>query len=292
MADLIRRKLRFLERPEAAAMPLIAMHVRAKSPSKSPRLSNPGCPMAIDRLSASRAHRAARACGALLILITSQGANAATTAPSLDAELSWSADVLTSDFRSNTLDLNGNVRVTQGTMSIEAQSAKARDMRGDSGRWTFENGVHIRSAEADLQSNLATAEVVDGRIADARVEGTPARFEQIGGTANRQVRGRAGVIEYDVGTGVVKLTNQVWFSNGKDEFRGDVVIYSVRDERVQINPGGSSNRVRGIIRPNQEPAATKPRTNSATGASGTAAIAEPEFEAQIDPRLATDGGGA
>jgi lipopolysaccharide export system protein LptA len=36
----------------------------------------------------------------------------------------------------------------------------------------------------------------------------------------------------------------VWFSNGKDEFRGDVLIYNVRDERVQ-----SQGRVRGIIRP-------------------------------------------
>jgi lipopolysaccharide transport protein LptA len=236
--------------------------------------------------------RGACACGALLMLFAAHSGIAATatpTTPSLNAPLAWSADVLTSDFRSNTLDLDGNVRVTQGPMSIEAQKAKAREMKGDSGRWTFEKAVHIRSTEADLQSNLATAAIVNGQIADARVEGTPARFEQVGGTTNRQVRGRAGVIEYDFGTGVVKLTNQVWFSNGKDEFRGDVVIYNVRDERVQINPGGSSNRVRGIIRPNQDQGA-KPR-NSSGGAGTAEVIEEPEFET-IDPRLATDGGGA
>jgi hypothetical protein len=102
------------------------------------------------------------------------------------------------------------------------------------------------------------------------------------------------VIEYDFSTGVVKLTDQVWFSNGKDEFRADVVIYNVRDERVQINPGGSSNRVRGIIRPNQN----KSQTNS----GGTAAILEPTFnergepigEERVEPKLATEnsGGGA
>jgi lipopolysaccharide transport protein LptA len=232
------------------------------------------------------------ACGALLLMLFATHSSIAATAttPSLNAPLAWSADVLTSDFRSNTLDLDGNVRVTQGQMSIEAQKAKAREMKGDSGRWTFEKAVHIRSTEADLQSNLATAAIVNGQIADARVEGTPARFEQVGGTTNRQVRGRAGVIEYDFGTGVVKLTNQVWFSNGKDEFRGDVVIYNVRDERVQINPGGSSNRVRGIIRPNQDQGGAKPPNGS--GGAGTAElIEEPEFET-VDPRLATDGGGA
>lgn len=206
----------------------------------------------------------------------------------------WSADVLSSDFRSDTLELRGNVRVMQGPASIEAQTAKGRNVRAESSRWTFEKGVRIRTSEADLFSDLATAGIVNGQFADARIEGAPARFEQISGTANRQVRGRAGVIEYNFSTGVVKLTNQVWFSNGKDEFRGDVVIYNVRDERVQINPGGSSNRVRGIIRPGNNP---QPKNNSGA-ANGSAAVVEPTFnddpvkERQDAQRLATDGGGA
>ena len=70
--------------------------------------------------------------------------------------------------------------------------------------------------------------------------------------------------------GVVRLQDHVWFSNGKDEFRGDVVLYNVRDERVQINPdGGSSGRVRGIIRP-----------APASGARGASAEAEGSSEKQ------------
>lgn len=215
-------------------------------------------------------------------------------APATDAGYTWSADVLSSDFRSDTLELRGNVRVMQGPSSIEAQTAKGRNVRAESSRWTFEKGVRIRTTEADLFSDLATAGVINGQFADARIEGAPARFEQIGGTANRQVRGRAGVIEYDFNTGVVKLSNQVWFSNGKDEFRGDVVIYNVRDERVQINPGGSSNRVRGIIRPTN---VAKPKNNPGA-ANGSAALVEPTFnddpagERKDEQRLATDGGGA
>jgi lipopolysaccharide transport protein LptA len=228
----------------------------------------------------------------LTTLCVSQGVGAATP-PSLDAGYTMTADVVTSDFRSNTLELTGNVRVAQGPASIEAQTAKGRGEKTENSRWSFEKGVRIRTAEADLYSDLATAAIVNGQFADARIQGSPARFEQISGTANRQVRGRAGVIEYDFNTGVVKLSNQVWFSNGKDEFRGDVVIYNMRDERVQINPGGSSNRVRGIIRPSN---GAKPRTNSG-GANGTAAIVEPTFndepaQKREEERLATDGGGA
>jgi lipopolysaccharide transport protein LptA len=194
-----------------------------------------------------------RLAGALALSAAALSGVAAETGPA-ERSVAWSADVLNSDFRSDTLDLSGNVRVSQGALSIEAQTATAKDFRSDNSRWTFKDSVHIRTAQADMQSNSASASFVDGQIADARVEGSPAQFEQRGASPDSQVRGRAGVIEYDFRAGVVRLTDQVWFSNGKDEFRGDVVIYNVRDERVQINPDGqASGRVRGIIRPRERP---------------------------------------
>lgn len=226
---------------------------------------------------------------AAMVLLAAQ-AEGAATAPALDAGYTWTADVVVSDFRSDTLELSGNVRVAQGEASIEAQTAKGQGERAENSRWSFERSVRIRTPEADLFSDIATAAIINGEFADARIEGTPARFEQIGNGSNREVRGRAGTIEYDFDKGIVKLSDNVWFSNGKDEFRGDVVIYNIRDERVQINPGGSSNRVRGIIRPRSD---SKTRDNS--GASGSAAVVEPAFnddpvEARQAERLATDGG--
>ena len=206
-------------------------------------------------------HRNNRALVATAVALFAAAFSAAAGAAEVvraGGDFNWSADVLSSDFRSDTLDLSGNVRVTQGPMSIEAGAATARDFRSQNSHWLFQKAVHIVTSEAELQSATASAAIVSGQIAQARVEGSPAQFEQRGGRADRQVRGRAGVIEYDFVAGIVKLTDQVWFSNGKDEFRGDVVIYNVRDERVQINPGGqSSGRVRGIIRP-QGNATTSP----------------------------------
>ena len=174
-----------------------------------------------------------------------------------DDKFTWDADVVTSDFRTDTLEISGNVIVTQGLTSIQAGAAKANDVRSENSRWSFQQTVHIVTAEAKLQSDSASAAIVGGQLARARAEGAPAQFEQRGAREDGQVQGRAGVIEYDFVAGVVKLTDNVWFSNGKDEFRGEVVIYNVRDERLQINPGGQG-RVRGIIRPRQGTAATAP----------------------------------
>lgn len=225
------------------------------------------------------------------LVLFATAASGAANPPSLDQTFTWSADAVSSDLRNDTLDISGNVQVKQGPNSIEAQTARKRNESADTERWTFEDSVHIRTAEADLRSNLASAAVVNGQISNARVEGAPARFQQISGHDNRQVRGRAGVIEYDFDTGVVKLTDQVWFSNGKDEFRGDVVIYNVRDERVQINPGGSSNRVRGIIRPNQSKTQTDSGgTASVEPASNEHGTATPDERS--GPKLATERGGS
>jgi lipopolysaccharide transport protein LptA len=172
----------------------------------------------------------------------------------------WSADLLNSDLRQDTLEASGNVRVHENAMSIEAQNAAVADFRSDKSTWTFRDAVRIQTPQANLRSDTAKASFVKGRVASARVEGSPAEFERLSEAANGKVQGRAGVIEYDFDADVVRLRDNVWFSNGKDEFRGDLVIYNVRDERIQINPDGQGGPVRGVIRPtpSRSPDATPP----------------------------------
>lgn len=189
---------------------------------------------------------------AALPLFVALGASAAV--PELGSEaINLSADVVNSDPRNDVHVMSGNVRVTQGQMSMEAEQATATALRSDHSRWTFERSVQIRTAQADLKSNTASAVFAAGQIAEATVKGTPASFEQRSATADKNVRGRANVIEYDVTKGTVKLTQDVWFSYGGNEFRGDTVIYNINDERVVVNPGGnnsgSGGRVNITIRP-------------------------------------------
>jgi lipopolysaccharide transport protein LptA len=171
---------------------------------------------------------------------------------------SYEADLVTTDLRSQTLEVSGNVRVTQGPNSIQSGAAKAVGPTENS-RWSFQKAVRIVTSEAQLDSDSANASVVNSRLSQARAEGSPAQFQQRGGGADRP-RGRAGVIEYDFAAGVVKFSDQVWFSNGKDEFRGDVLIYNVRDERVQ-----SQGRVRGTIRPQGKTTVQPPPTAPESG---------------------------
>jgi lipopolysaccharide transport protein LptA len=176
----------------------------------------------------------------------------------LQGDLQVSADVFTVSFRTDTVDLDGNVHIEQGPNSITAERATAADTRSDTSHWTFDRSVHIQTAEADLTSDRANAIFSNGTIASAKIEGAPAKFEQRGVADEKQVRGRAGVIDYDFKQGLVTLTNDVWFTHGRDqEISSGKVVYNMRDDSVRAE-GQSSGRVKGIIRP-------RPKSNGTTG---------------------------
>jgi lipopolysaccharide transport protein LptA len=162
-----------------------------------------------------------------------------------------SADITDSNLRDDMHVLRGNVRISQGPMSIEADQATANSLQSGNSRWTFERSVHIQTEDADLKSNSASAAFSNGQLSQALVQGTPALFEHRR-ASDKQVKGRAGQIEYDLDSGTIKLTGQVWFSYGDNEFRGDTVIYNLREERVVVNPTGEKRgRVNITIRPEQ-----------------------------------------
>jgi lipopolysaccharide transport protein LptA len=181
-------------------------------------------------------------------------------------DLKFSADITDSNLREDFHVMRGNVRISQEAMSIEADQATASALQSKSSRWTFERSVHIHTQDADLKSNSASAAFNDGALSTARVQGTPALFEQRR-TAGKTVRGRAGVIEYDLATGILKLTGEVWFSYGDNEIRTDTVVYNLREERVVGNPTGEQRGgVNITIRPQRRSSGAgnsdAPRPNS------------------------------
>lgn len=194
------------------------------------------------------AEHAARLAALLCVACTATAA----TVPKIGTEgVNLSADLVTSDIRNDISIFTGNVRVTQGQLSMAAEQATVSAFQSDHSRYVFERSVHIQTADADLKSNSATAVFAGGQIAAATVQGAPATFEQRNAAADKSVKGRANLIEYDFGKGIVKMSQDVWFSYGGNEFRGDVVVYNVRQERVVVNPDGenSGGRVNITIRP-------------------------------------------
>lgn len=173
----------------------------------------------------------------------------AAEAPAFDTEnFGYDFERSEVDFKNDTAQFFGHVRVTQGPNSIQAEEAIAHAFRSANKQWEFHEAVLVRTAEAQLSAETATAAFENNVLVQARVEGSPAHFESLPGVAEQLARGRARAIEYDVRADTITFTGDVWFGYGADEWRGEQVIYNLRDQRVRMS-SGESGRVRGTIRP-------------------------------------------
>ncbi len=148
-------------------------------------------------------HIAIAALTAVVLAQVSQVTALAATTQLIGGEedFRYSFDTSEVDFRSDTAELTGNVRVVQGTNSIEAQEATVKAFRSENSQWFFRDEVRVRTAEAELKSQSADATFKDEELTEARAEGAPAQFQSLAAAAQSTLaRGRARLIEYDLKT--------------------------------------------------------------------------------------------
>jgi len=174
---------------------------------------------------------------------------AATQLPiTLDAA---SSDV---DYKTHTYTFE-KVVISQGTMRVQADHARATGLDFANSHWTFDGHVHIDAEpRGNLRSDQAVVEFKDNRIARATVTGKPAEFEQRRAESQQLARGHADEIVYDVNDGTVRLTNDAWLSDGQNEISGPLLVYNINQQRVQAgSEAGTDQRVHITIAPQSVP---------------------------------------
>jgi lipopolysaccharide export system protein LptA len=151
------------------------------------------------------------------------------------------------DTQTQHIHLRGDVKISQGEISVESDDAEAISTSKDSrsSHWVFTGKVHVRAeSQGDLHSDHATLEIINGELASALVTGSPAQFEQTRSTTGRLVKGHANAINYDVASAVVKLTGDAWLTDDRNEndMKACEITYNVRDRQIQGQsdkcPGG------------------------------------------------------
>jgi len=158
------------------------------------------------------------------------------------------------DGRTNTLVFT-DVVISQGATRVQAEHAHATGLNFANSRWTFDGKVRI---DAELQGNLrsdqATIEFRDNHIVRATVTGRPAEFEQKRTDSDQIARGHAGEIIYDLSDGTVRLSDDAWLTDGKNEISSALLVYNIREQRVQaaVSPG-TDQRVHITITPHVPP---------------------------------------
>lgn len=135
------------------------------------------------------------------------------------------------DRRSDRL-LFRDLTVTQGDLRLQADEAIASPADFENSRWVFTGNVVMQSADARVSAEQAEISFGAQRLQVILLTGNPARFEQLARREGLPTAGRAGLMEYDLTSGVVLMSGEAWLSDGNNEISGARISYDLRNERV------------------------------------------------------------
>jgi lipopolysaccharide transport protein LptA len=177
-------------------------------------------------------------------------------------QISYDAASMDTDFKTHAMVLK-DVTITYGKMTVRADRALATAADFKNSRWKFDGNVRINAeAHGNLRSDQAIVEFEDNQLKRATATGNPAEFDQRRDESNITARGHADEIVYEVGAGTVRLSNDAWVADGRsNDIRAPVIVYSLRDERVQASTSPGTERVHVTIAPSETPHADGAGTN-------------------------------
>ncbi len=184
-----------------------------------------------------------------LLAAADVGAKPKAIAASSDQAVQLEADSSEVDYRNNTVNFR-RIVITQGSMRVAAEQAHATGLNFENSSWIFSGNVRISMDSGNLRSRQANVEFRNQRITRAIILGEPAEFEQQRQGSSEMARGHSASIVYDLVGGIVTLTGDAWLSDGRNEIKGQELVYNVKEQRVRAQTrAGDKDRVHITIRP-------------------------------------------
>jgi lipopolysaccharide transport protein LptA len=112
--------------------------------------------------------------------------------------------------------------------------------------------VHVEFNSSVLDVDSATVAFTDGRIKTILALGSPAQFSYVIKKSGRQVRGRAGRIDYDAGRNEMRFSIDTRYTDGSSEASAEMLTYNIDDGSM------TTRKASGTYRPDEKVPA--PRT--------------------------------
>jgi lipopolysaccharide transport protein LptA len=120
----------------------------------------------------------------------------------------------------------------------------------------YRGRVKMASPEYRIEGELLELDQTGAGLV-ARIEGSPARLEHLGGTDARgrpapPVTASADQLRYDAASGWIELEGNAQLSRGGDRIDGREIRYNLLERRIQAR-GSDAGQVRIVIQPSPSP---------------------------------------
>lgn len=190
---------------------------------------------------------------AIALLALGTGADPAAAA---DAATATEPAALPINLDANSSEIdrtNGHVvfrglKITQGTLVLQADTAEASRLDFDDSRWVFTGQVVVEDGATRASCDNAELTFIGHQLRVALLKGSPASFERRGRSDQPPSRGRANTLDYNLDAGLIGLSGDAWVTDGSNEVSGERLSYDLRKGFV-LAESSEGKKVRMLINP-------------------------------------------
>ena len=153
------------------------------------------------------------------------------------------ADRTDYDGKTSMLKFTG-LRLTQGSIGIQADVAHASRMDFDDSVWRFSGNVVFDVNEGRITCDSADLRFSDFQLLEARISGSPAtfRFKRVGNEESTYAE--AGTLNYNVASGIIEFSGGATITEGGNQISSESLVYNIRAQRITAaSTGNGDDRV-------------------------------------------------
>ncbi len=192
--------------------------------------------------------------------------------------ISLDADSTDYDGKSSMLMFRG-LRLTQGSIGIEADEGRASKLDFEDSVWHFSGNVVIDTENGHIESKTADLRFAGHQLRFATITGSPASFEMKRPGSDKITYAEAGRLEYNFDTGIVAFAEQAVITEGGNQISSNYLVYNIREQRINAQSGGEGDEK---VRITYTPAATASPSEETQDSTGAPQDEEPPVESVPD----------
>lgn len=173
---------------------------------------------------------------AVLLLLP---AVAAAQVTDLRLPISLDADSTAYDGKNSMLMFRG-LRMTQGTIGIEAEEGRASNLNFEDSVWQFSGNVIIDVENGHIECDSADLQFTDHQLTLATIAGSPATFELKRPGSEEITYAEAGKLRYDLLAGTIEFSGDAVITEGGNQIASSYLVYNILEQRInaQGSPDG------------------------------------------------------
>jgi lipopolysaccharide export system protein LptA len=207
---------------------------------------------------------------------------AAAQLTELRLPMSLDAESTSYDGKNSMLMFTG-LRLTQGSIGIEADEGRASKLDFEDSTWQFSGNVVIDVENGHIECDAANLEFTDFQLRVATVTGSPATFELKRAGSDEVTYAEAGKLTYDVAAGVVEFSGDATITEGGNQIASSYLVYNIPEQRISAQSSGDDDsRVRITYTPVDAAPGTGP-TEAPPEAPVEAPAGTPDDDPLSDP---------